>query len=147
VTPPIFEFLATLFAGTFAGAATIISVAEHPARLSCDTLTAASQWAPSYKRATLMQAPLALLSLMNGTLAWLLGAGLLWLVPAILVGLVVPFTLVVIAPVNNKLLDHERDLASDNTRNLLIKWGKLHAIRSLLSFAAFALDVWLLTWP
>jgi len=112
VAPQIFESLATLFAGTFAGAAIIISVAEHPARLSCDTLTAASQWAPSYKRATLMQAPLALLSLISSALAWLLGAGLLWLVSAALIGLVVPFTLIVIAPTNHRLLEPGRDLTS-----------------------------------
>ena len=112
MAPQIFESLATLFAGTFAGAAIIISVAEHPARLSCDTLTAASQWAPSYKRATLMQAPLALLSLISSALAWLLGAGLLWLVSAALIGLVVPFTLIVIAPTNHRLLEPGRDLTS-----------------------------------
>src|ERR1700684_208856 len=130
VTIHVLEFLATLFAGIFAGAALYITVAEHPARLDCDTRTAASQWAPSYRRATLMQAPLAVLSLIAGTLAWLCGAGLLWFCAAILMGLVVPFTLLVIMPTNHRLLEPGRDLASPETRSLLNRWGTLHAVRT-----------------
>jgi hypothetical protein len=121
-----------------------ITVAEHPARLSCDTRTATSQWAPSYQRATLMQAPLAVLSLVSGTLAWLCGAGILWFCASILIGLVVPFTLLVIMPTNRGLLEPGRDLASPETRTLLIRWGSLHAVRTWLSLAAFVLDLWLL---
>ena len=140
----LLEFLATLFAGTFAGAALYINVAEHPARLACDTRTAASQWAPSYKRATLMQAPLAVLSFVCGTVAWLFGAGIQWLCAAVLIGLVVPFTLLVIAGTNRQLLETGRDLSSDATRALLVRWGRLHAVRTLLSLGAFVWDLSLL---
>ena len=142
----LLEFLATLFAGTFAGAALYINVAEHPARLACDTRTAALQWAPSYKRATLMQAPLAVASFACGAGAWFLGAGTLWLCAAILIGLVVPFTLLVISATNRQLLEAGRDLNSEGTRALLVRWGRLHAVRTLLSLAAFACDLWLLAW-
>jgi hypothetical protein len=53
------EFIATLSCALFAGAAVYINVVEHPARVSCGTEVAAVEWAPSYKRATWMQAPLA----------------------------------------------------------------------------------------
>jgi hypothetical protein len=142
VTAPIFEFLATLSAGVFAGAALYITVAEHPARLMCDTRTAALQWAPSYKCATLMQAPLAVLSLLSGVLAWALGARISWLAAAICIGLVVPFTLLVIMPTNHRLREAGRDLASDQTRELLVRWGMLHAVRTGLSVAAFVVDLW-----
>jgi hypothetical protein len=140
----LLEFLATLFAGIFAGAALYVTFAEHPARLSCDTRTAVSEWAPSYKRATVMQAPLAILSLASGVLAWLLGAGTTWLYAAIMIGLVVPFTLIVIMPTNQRLLEN-RDLASDQTRLLLVRWGILHAVRTWLSLTAFVVDLWQVT--
>ncbi len=54
--------LATLACSLFAGAAVYITFVEHPARLSCGTEIAARQWAPSYKRATVMQVPLAVLA-------------------------------------------------------------------------------------
>ena len=141
----LLEFIATLCAGIFAGAALYVTLAEHPARLSCDTRTAVSQWAPSYKRATLMQAPLAILSFLSGLLAWLLGAGIVWLYAAALIGLAVPFTLIVIMPTNQRLIEKDRDLASEQTRLLLVRWGALHAVRTWLSLAAFVIDLWLVT--
>ena len=57
-----FEFLAVASASLFAGAALYINVAEHPARMLLETRPAVQQWAPSYQRATWMQAPLALAS-------------------------------------------------------------------------------------
>ena len=56
----ILQFLATLSAALFAGAALYINVAEHPARMCGDINAALPQWAVSYKRATFIQAPLAL---------------------------------------------------------------------------------------
>jgi hypothetical protein len=131
----ILEFAAALTGALFAGAALYINVAEHPARMGLETRIAALQWAPSYARATWLQAPLALVSLLCGIGAWLLGAGLGWLIAALLVGAVVPFTFAVIMPTNNKLLAPGRDLASAETRALLIRWGWLHAMRTVLSLA------------
>ena len=132
----VLEFIATLSATLFCGAAIYINLAEHPARMGCDTRTAATVWAPSYKRATLMQASLAIVGLLAGVAVWLLGGDLMWLVGALLLGSVVPFTFVVIMPTNHRLLESGRDLASGETRALLEKWGKLHAVRSLLSLLA-----------
>jgi len=132
----IFQFLAVLCCILFAGAAIYINVAEHPARMGCDTKTAATVWMPSYKKATVMQAPLAVISFLAGVAVWLLGGDLLWLIGAVLIGLVVPFTLIAVMPTNNQLLAPGRDLSSVETRSLLEKWGRLHAVRSALSFLA-----------
>ena len=100
----VFQFLAVLCCILFAGAAIYINLVEHPARMSCDTKTAATVWAPSYKKATVMQAPLAVISFLAGVAVWLLGGGLLWLIGAVLIGLVVPFTFIAVMPTNNELL-------------------------------------------
>jgi hypothetical protein len=113
------QFIATLCAGLFAGAALYINVAEHPARMGLETSIAAKQWAPSYKRATWMQAPLALIGFAAGGAAWLTEAGAGWLVAAVLIGAVVPFTFIAIMPTNNELLAPGRDLGSPETRALL----------------------------
>jgi hypothetical protein len=137
------QFLATLCAGLFAGAALYINVAEHPARMVLvDTRAAATQWALSYRRATFMQVPLALISLAGGTAAWLLGANVWWLVAGLLIGAVVPFTFLAIMPTNHELLAAGRDLASVETRRLLERWNRLHAVRSALSLIATVLFVW-----
>jgi Anthrone oxygenase len=131
-------------AALFAGAALYINVAEHPARMALETRSAAQQWAPSYKRATWMQAPSALLSFLGGVGAWLVGAGTGWLVAAVLIGAVVPFTLIGIMPTNHKLLAPGRDLGSAETRALLERWGSLHAVRTTLSILATLVYMWLL---
>ena len=139
------QITAAFCAALFAGAALYINVAEHPARMVLDTRHAALQWAPSYERATWMQAPLALLSLLAGTAASLMGGGAGWLGAALLIGAVVPFTFVVILPTNHALLAPDRDLASDETRALLERWARLHAVRTALSLAATAVFLVLLS--
>ena len=142
----IFEFLAVTCAALFAGAALYINVAEHPARLRLETRAAVSQWAPSYQRATWMQAPLALSSFLAGTAVWFMGGGVGWLVAALLIGAVVPFTFIVIMPTNHRLLAPGLDLDSPATRSLLTRWGHLHAVRTALSLIATLMYVGLVVW-
>jgi hypothetical protein len=139
---PAVEFLAIFCAAIFAGAALYVTLVEHPARMGLDTRAAAAQWAPSYRRATLMQAPLAVLGFIAGCAVWFLGGGAAWIVAAMLIGVVVPFTLIVVKPTNDKLLAPGRDLASADTRALLERWGRLHAVRSLLSVLAMVIMLW-----
>jgi Domain of unknown function (DUF1772) len=137
----VLPFLAALSTCLFAGAAIYINLVEHPARMGCDTRTAATVWAPSYKKATVMQASLAIVGLLAGVAVWLLGGGAMWFVGALFIGAVVPFTFIVIMPTNHQLLEPGRDLSSDETRGLLEKWNKLHAVRSALSLVASVIYV------
>lgn len=141
------QFVAVFATTIFAGAAVYITFVEHPARMACSTEMAATHWAPSYKRATVMQAPLALVGSLAGLAAWWLGGGLWWLVAALVILSVVPFTLLVIEPaVNKALLTPGRDLRSLETRHLLVQWGRLHAVRSALGIIASVIFVWHLVW-
>lgn len=136
------ELLAAAAAFLFTGASLYISLVEHPARLSLDTRSAALQWAPSYARATVMQASLAIVSVIAGVASAILTGELQWLAAAALIGLVVPFTFLVIMPTNKQLLAPGRDLSSAGTRQLLERWGNLHWARSVLSFAASGTYLW-----
>jgi Domain of unknown function (DUF1772) len=131
--------IATVCAGIFAGAAIYINAVEHPARLSCGNEIALRQFAPSYRRATVMQASLAVLGCLSGLWsAWLLRD--VWIgLAAVLLGAVVPFTLIVILPTNKQLLDPSLDPRGVRATALLIRWGRLHRMRSLLSSVAFVL--------
>lgn len=139
---PYIQFIAVLATSIFAGAAIYVNLVEHPARMSCSTEIAATVWAPSYRRATVMQASLAIAGSLAGLAAWMLGAGLMWLVAALCIFAVVPVTFIIIFPTNKKLLAPERDPRSPETHRLLTKWARLHAIRSVLSLIASAMFVW-----
>jgi hypothetical protein len=143
----ILQFAATWSTCLFAGAAVYINLAEHPARMGCDTKTAATVWAPSYKKATVMQATLAIVGFLSGLGVWLLEGGVGWLIGALFIGSVIPFTFIVMMPTNHKLLESGRDLSSEATRTLLDRWGKRHAVRSGLSLIASVLYVVLLLTP
>ena len=130
--------LALIAASLFAGAALYASLAEHPARLRLDDRAALGQWGPSYARAAPMQAVLALLSLLLGLWAWWRIGGDWLLAGALLIGTAIPLTLAMIMPLNNRLKATAPDAAGPESRALLVRWGKLHALRTLLGLAAVA---------
>jgi hypothetical protein len=89
----------------------LLSLVEHPARMECGQETAAAEFAPSYRRASILQATLAALGLVSSIAAWLSGASFLWVVAGAL-------------PLAVKLL---------------ARWGMLHAVRRALSALALFL--------
>jgi hypothetical protein len=132
-----FEITAILACGIFAGAAVYINLVEHPARMKCGARLAVTEFGPSYHRAAVMQASLAIIGFLTATAAWLMGASGWWLVGGILLVAVVPYTLVAIMPTNRQLLNPDLDKDSVLAHRLLRKWNRLHVVRSLLSFIAF----------
>jgi uncharacterized membrane protein len=136
--------MATFCTALFAGAAIYINLVEHPARLECGTAAAVAEWRPSYRRATIMQASLALAGLLSAVGAWLQGRGALVLVAGLVLGIVIPFTLLIIFPTNKALEDPALDVGSARAAALLSKWNRLHAVRSvaaLIALVMFLLDL------
>jgi hypothetical protein len=131
--------VATLATGLFAGAAVYITLVEHPARVSCGTEVAIQEFVPSYRRASVMQASLAIVGAACGIITGLQQRDSTVIVAALLIAAVVPFTLVVIAPTNRQLLDPSLDRRGPAAAALLQRWGALHGVRSVLSGMAFAL--------
>jgi hypothetical protein len=76
----IAEFVAVLACSLFAGAAVYIDLVEHPARMEGGIEIAATEFAPSYRRATIMQATCAALGLLSSIAHGSLGRHLVgWL--------------------------------------------------------------------
>src|SRR5215475_1682055 len=125
--------LALLVAAVFTGAAVYVNVAEQPARLLLDDRALLIEWKPAYRRGFAMQAPLALIGFLLGLAAW-------WQTPhaGFLIGAVAmiapwPWTMLVIKPVNDRLIATDLDKAGPSSRALLVRWGRLHAVRTALS--------------
>jgi hypothetical protein len=103
---------------------------------------AVREFAPSYGRGKIMQAGLALLGALAGLVAfwvgkdfWTLAASLLLLAP-------VPYTLVFILPTTKQLLDPALAASSSGAVALLRRWGRLHAVRTVLGGMAFLVFLW-----
>ena len=138
------EVIATLSSGLFAGAAVYINLVEHPARMQTGIRPALTQFAPSYKRATVTQVSLAMAGFFSALIAWRSRSDAWWLIGGGLLVSVIPFTALVILPTNKKLLDPETANDLDLAEKLLARWGKLHAVRSVLSLASLIIFLLLL---
>jgi Domain of unknown function (DUF1772) len=139
----IAEFVAVLSCSLFTGASVYINLVEHPARMQCGVEIAATEFAPSYRRATVLQATSAAVGLISSIAAWLAGATFWWLVAGVMLGSVIPFTLLVILPTNKLLLSPTLNKRSVDAERLLARWGRLHAVRSILSGIALLLFLYL----
>ena len=116
---------------TFTGWALYITLIEHPARIESGAASGRAQFRASYRRAAPWQASLAAIAFLAGVTAGVMTARWRWLVAAVALGAVIPLTLMVIVPVNTRLLSTE-PLSDAETLALLRRWGRLHALRTCL---------------
>ncbi len=128
--------LALTAAALFTGAAFYINFAEQPARLALDDRSLLTQWKLAYGRGYTMQAPLAIIGFIFGTVAWWQTGNLPFMAGAVLMIANWPWTLVGIRPTNRSLMATELPNAGAETRALIVKWNGLHAVRTALGALA-----------
>lgn len=140
--------VATLIIATlFAGAALYITIVEHPARLGLSDEALLAQWQPSYRRALPIQGGLAIAGGLAGfATAWLTGDWR-WIAGSLVLLANWPFTLLIIMPVNKRLLAMSLQEAGPDSRRMLLHWGTLHSVRSGLGAVATLLFAWALASP
>lgn len=134
--------LALVVSALFAGAALYINVAEQPARLMLDDRALLAQWKPAYARGFTMQATLAVVGFLLGVGAWWTTREVMWLAGAVVLLANWPYTLLIIMPVNHKLNAIEPERAGPESRALIVRWGGLHARRTMLGGLATVLYLW-----
>ncbi len=129
-------------AALFTGAAFYISFAEQPARLGLDDRSLLEEWKPSYEAGFAMQATLALVGFVFGSLQWLIAGEIAWLIGALVLLANWPFTLYFIMPTNKTLMATPAEAAGTETRVLIERWGRLHAVRTALGAVATLVFIW-----
>ena len=125
-------YLALTVAAFFTGAAFYVNFAEQPARLTLDDRALLAEWKPSYKRGFAMQAPLAIAGFLLGLAAWWFTYRLWFVVGALLMIANWPWTLFGVMPTNKILMATELGDAGADSRQLIMRWNRLHAVRTAL---------------
>lgn len=136
------EILALFLCGTFFGAAVYISMAQHPATMKAGIPFAARFFPPMYGLASRLQIALAVGGTLAGIIQWYLSRDSLWAVGAALLFFVIPFTVVVLKPINDQLLDPNAQRSDSQTKDLLTQWAPRHWVRSVVSGLSFAVYLW-----
>lgn len=83
-----------------------------------------------------MQGSLALIGFILGILAWWQTGTGSFLIGGLLMLANWPWTLIVMMPTNNTLMGTDVAEAGVETQDLIVKWGKLHAVRTGFGAAA-----------
>jgi hypothetical protein len=138
------EFAVCILSGFYFGLTNYVVAVEHPGRNKLGTKLAIKAWQSSFK-GTL---PFAIIpSLLHNILCiylWYIGAGSLWLYSTILFFSLNPYTLFILMPVNYPLLAYKdvEDKEVKEAQRLHDKWIVLHAVRGLLAFVFFMMNIY-----
>ncbi len=138
----IFGLSALVVAALFTGAAFYINVAEQPARLGLEDRALLAQWTRAYPRGFVMQASLAVAGFLLGAAAWWMTGEVLWLAGAVVLVANWPYTMLIMMPVNRELGAIAPENAGLASRALIVRWGGLHARRTMLGVLATVLFLW-----
>lgn len=139
MTPPLPHALALVCAGLFAGGAMMQSIVDHPARLGAERAAGIDQMQRSLRHADPYMPLLAVVGAGMAIWSFLLGAGPVDLLAALLLVAVVPFTWVMIIPVNKRIHAFKAgDCNVDEVSGHLRRWGRVHAFRSVCGTLALA---------
>src|ERR1700754_1669984 len=101
----VFKLLAITSAGVFAGAALYIFLVEHRARIESEPGLAVRAFRASYKTGARFMGSLLICGFLSATATWLMGSSRWWLISGMALLLLIPYTLIFVFPINQKLLD------------------------------------------
>lgn len=147
------KIAATGLAGVFAGASAFISIAQHPALLETDEL---GFQAPFFRRmyfyAARMQGPMAVASGVSALVVYVLQrdrlahissepvrSAQLWLASGCAMLAITPFTVATMLRLNCELTNPKlcRSRGPSWLQAALVRWGRLHRVRTGASLLAF----------
>ncbi|OQR84325.1 hypothetical protein THRCLA_23088 [Thraustotheca clavata] len=136
----MFKLVAVGSCGMYTGAALYISIVQHPSLLCVqDHEIQGRFFADMYRRATRFMAPLSVISSVSALSIWFFDKSeKLWLISGLLMASLLPYTTLAMLRLNLELCSVRSPArrSSSLLYSKLIQWGRLHAVRSVISATA-----------
>ena len=139
------QFLALVSLGLIAGATFYSSLVEIPVRQKTKPGDQVHNWHLVFPAASGLLKTFGILTLPLVVAAGYSSGNWLWYVSAVLMFALIPFTAVLIAATNDKLLAITVDKADDTSASLVRTWDKLHHVRTVLAGSAFVVAAYAAT--
>ena len=138
----IIPALAVALAGIFFGIAAYINLAEQPGRLALAAGPMLAQWKISFAAGIAIQGALAIITGLVALAAWWLDRDWRWMAGGLLMLSNWPWTLAMIAPINNALNGTAADAAGPASIELITRWGQMHSVRTVIGLCALSVLLW-----
>ncbi len=139
-------FLTLLLSAVVFGIAFAASAIVHPAMLRVSRAAAVEIFTPFFKLSFRWQLPLSVLATVTALTAAYLSSNWYWLLGVVLMHANGPYTAKAMMPTNRRLMDKSLDPSSDQAGTDLLRWGKLHFVRTVLNGLAFIVFLALALW-
>lgn len=143
--PMIAGQLALISATAFASASAYINAVEQPARVELDAHALLTEWRISYTRGTVMQVSLAVIAVAFGSISFATDHDWRWLCGTLVLLALLPWTFLCVMPINRRLMSMSALVDHDRARAEVQKWGRAHAVRTMIGVAATLIFLWVST--
>jgi hypothetical protein len=120
----------------FAGAATYVSLVEHPAMDAGATELVDTSVRPSHAKPAIFQAFLGVIGALTAVLAGAAGGALWWLAGGMVLGAAAALQVFAVLPLTRRLAGIEPRADPKNAARMIARLAKLHAALSLAALAA-----------
>ncbi|NQZ29987.1 MAG: DUF1772 domain-containing protein [Oceanospirillaceae bacterium] len=135
-------FLIIVGMGAIFGVALTASIVVHPILLAVSKPTAIEVFKPFFDKTHIIVIVLSMLVSGIALVASFLSGHWSWFIISLLMHLNGPYTLIFMMPLNRRLMAEDVDPHSEQTSNDLIKWGKLHAVRTVVNGLIFLIFIY-----
>ncbi|WP_297478603.1 DUF1772 domain-containing protein [uncultured Photobacterium sp.] len=119
------------------GVALAALVVVHPILLTVSRQTAIEFFKPFFHRTHILVLSLSLVVTILALVASFVSSNWWWFGIALIMHINGPYTYLRMMPTNNRLMADDIDVDSEQTRNDLNKWGRLHAVRTMINGIVF----------
>lgn len=112
---------------------------SYPAMMASSRETAVSYFAPFFHKSAHLQMGLSLLVIPVSAVISYLTGNWWWLAGSLFLQVSGPYTILVLMPVNNRIMAKDADINSEQISKDLGSWGRLHFPRTVIAAVIFIL--------